>query len=55
LRRKRASLAALPPRKYPLVTAAADTLVCTKSTDRYYELGIGLVVAGIRGVLNEEK
>ncbi|MEU4603275.1 TetR/AcrR family transcriptional regulator [Kribbella sp. NPDC023972] len=55
LRRKRASLAALPPRKYPLVTAAADTLVCPTSTDRYYELGIELVVAGIRGVLKEGK
>lgn len=53
LRRKRASLGALPPRKYPLVTAAADTLVCPTSTDGYYSLGIDLVVAGIRGVLEE--
>jgi hypothetical protein len=54
LRRKRASLAALSPRNYPLVTAAADTLVCPTSTERYYSIGIDLVVAGIRGVLEEE-
>ena len=55
MRRKRASLAALPPRKYPLVASAADTLICPTSRDRYYALGIDLVVAGIRGVLNEEQ
>ena len=51
LRVKRAALAALPPRRYPLLTSAADTLICPASTDAYYELGIDLVVAGIRGVL----
>lgn len=51
LRVKRAALAALPPRRYPLLTAAADTLICPSSTDEYYTLGIDLVVAGIRGVL----
>lgn len=51
LRLKRAALAALPPRRYPLLAAAADTLICPSSTDEYYELGIDLVVAGIRGVL----
>lgn len=55
LRAKRASLAALSPRRYPLITAAADTLICPTSTDRYYELGIDLVVAGIRGVLVDRK
>ncbi len=54
LRMKRAALGALSPHKYPLVTAAADTLVCPASSDRYYDLGIELVVAGIRGVLNKE-
>jgi AcrR family transcriptional regulator len=54
LRQKRAALGALPPRRYPLITAAADTLVCPSSTDRYYELGIDLVVAGIRGVLADQ-
>jgi TetR/AcrR family tetracycline transcriptional repressor len=51
LRAKRASLAALSPHRYPLITSAADTLICPASTDRYYALGINLVVAGIRGVL----
>ena len=51
LRIKRAALAALPPRRYPLLTAAADTLICPSSTDEYYALGIDLVVAGLRGVL----
>jgi TetR/AcrR family tetracycline transcriptional repressor len=55
LRAKRASLAALSPRRYPLITAAADTLICPASTDRYYELGMDLVVAGIRGVLVDLK
>ncbi|MFK4083990.1 TetR/AcrR family transcriptional regulator [Kribbella sp. NPDC020789] len=54
LRMKRAALGALSPHKYPLVTAAADTLVCPASSDRYYDLGIELVVAGICGVLNKE-
>lgn len=51
LRAKRAALATLSPRRYPLITAAADTLVCPSSTDRYYELGIELIIAGICGVL----
>ena len=50
LRMKRAALGALDPKRYPLITSAADTLVCPTSTDRYYTLGIDLVVAGIRGV-----
>jgi len=54
LRMKRAALGALSPRKYPLITAAADTLICPSSTDRYYTLGIDLVVAGVCGVLNKE-
>ena len=55
LRLKRAALGALSPRRYPLITAAADTLICPTSTDRYYSLGIDLVVAGIRGVLAERQ
>jgi AcrR family transcriptional regulator len=50
LRVKRAALGALSPHRYPLITAAADTLVCPASHDRYYALGVDLVVAGIRGV-----
>jgi AcrR family transcriptional regulator len=55
MRRKRASLSALPPRNYPLVAKAADTLICPTSRDRYYTLGIDMTVAGIRGVLEEEQ
>ena len=55
LRRKRAALAALPPRKYPLISAAADTLICPTSRDHYYALGIDMTVAGIRGVLGKEQ
>lgn len=51
LRVKRASLGALPPRRFPHVVASADTLVCPTDTERYYALGIDLAVAGIRGVL----
>jgi TetR/AcrR family tetracycline transcriptional repressor len=51
LRRKRGSLAALPPRRFPLVTAAADALICMDDRERYYSLGIEMTVAGIRGVL----
>lgn len=52
LRMKRASLGALSPARYPLITSAADTLICPASRDRYYDIGINLVVAGIRGVLD---
>ena len=50
LRRKRASLGALSPERYPLVTSAAGALICPESRDRYYEIGLDLVVAGIRGI-----
>ena len=52
LRRKRASLGALSPERYPLITSAAGTLICPASQDRYYDIGLNLVVAGIRGVLD---
>jgi AcrR family transcriptional regulator len=55
LRAKRAALAALPPRRYPLITAAADTLICPTSTDAYYQLGIDLAVAGVRGLLTDRQ
>ncbi|MGW4465574.1 TetR/AcrR family transcriptional regulator [Micromonospora sp. NPDC004704] len=47
---KRTALAALPPRRYPYVVAAADVLICDDSSDDYYRLGLDLAVAGIRGV-----
>jgi TetR/AcrR family tetracycline transcriptional repressor len=54
LRLKRAALGALDPKRYPLITSTADTLICPTSTDKYYALGIDLVVAGIRGVLTTQ-
>ncbi|MGW7682133.1 TetR/AcrR family transcriptional regulator [Kribbella sp. NPDC054772] len=51
LRTKRAALGALSPERYPLITSAAGALICPSSRNRYYALGIDLVVAGIRGVL----
>jgi AcrR family transcriptional regulator len=50
LRRKRASLGALSPDRYPLITSAANALICPESRDRYYEIGLDLVVAGICGI-----
>jgi AcrR family transcriptional regulator len=50
LRRKRASLGALSPDRYPMITSAAGALICPESRDRYYEIGLDLVVAGIRGL-----
>ncbi len=55
LRRKRAALSSLSPQRYPLITSAAGALICPSSRDRYYDLGIDLVVAGIRGVLDQER
>jgi TetR/AcrR family transcriptional regulator, tetracycline repressor protein len=52
LRRKRASLGALSPTQYPLVTSAAGALICPSSRERYYAIGVDLVVAGVRGVLD---
>jgi AcrR family transcriptional regulator len=50
VRRKQAALNALSPEKYPRITAAARTLIWPKSQDRYYEVGIDLAIAGIRGL-----
>jgi len=49
LRSKRAALLTLPPGRYPRVEAAADHLVdCVEEPDGYYELGVELMVAGLR-------
>ncbi|GIG86393.1 TetR/AcrR family transcriptional regulator [Plantactinospora endophytica] len=50
LRAKRLSLAALPPRRYPHVVAAADALVHCTSGQRDPELAVDLIVAGVRAV-----
>jgi TetR/AcrR family tetracycline transcriptional repressor len=51
LRVKRATLGALPPRRYPRIVASADALICPTDPERYFDLGIDLALAGIRGVL----
>ncbi|MEU3184476.1 TetR family transcriptional regulator [Streptomyces sp. NPDC006923] len=48
VRAKRAALAALPPRRYPHVVAAADALASCASDDVYYARGTAMIVAGIR-------
>lgn len=50
LRVKRARLAALSPRRYPHIVAAADALTWALDRDNYYDNGIELIVAGLRGV-----
>jgi AcrR family transcriptional regulator len=50
LRAKRARLAALNPRRYPHVIAGAEALTCVFDRDGYYDKGLELIVAGLRGV-----
>lgn len=50
LHAEKANLAALPPRRFPRVAAAADALTSTDRQDDYYRLGLDLAVAGLRGV-----
>jgi AcrR family transcriptional regulator len=50
MRAKRAQLAALPPEKYPHITGAADALTRCADRTTYYDLGVDLVVAGMRGL-----
>jgi len=49
MRQKRAALLTLPPERYPRVEAAADYLVdCDDEPGPYYELGVELIMAGLR-------
>lgn len=48
---RRASLAALPPQRYPHVVAAADALADCASDDVYYARGAAMIVAGMRSGL----
>ncbi|MGW9027968.1 TetR/AcrR family transcriptional regulator [Streptomyces sp. NPDC055722] len=50
IRAKQASLEALSPKHYPHVVAAAGALASCASRDVYYERGIDLIIAGVRGV-----
>ncbi|MFF3877249.1 TetR/AcrR family transcriptional regulator [Streptomyces sp. NPDC001978] len=55
VRAKQASLEALSPKRYPHIVAAAGALASCASQDVYYERGVHLIVAGIRGVQAETK
>lgn len=48
IRQKRLALAALPPDRYPRVTAMADHLVDCPDTESYLAHGIDFVVGGVR-------
>jgi len=49
MRKKRAALLTLPPQRYPHVERVADFLVdCDDESDGYYDLGIELIVAGLK-------
>ncbi|MFI5839755.1 TetR/AcrR family transcriptional regulator [Catenuloplanes sp. NPDC051500] len=50
IRTKRAALAALSPRRYPRITAAADALTGCVVKENFLELGLDLVIAGLRGL-----
>lgn len=50
IRNKRAAIATLPPQRYPNVIAAADSLTDCADPEAYYQVGLDLVVAGIRGL-----
>ncbi|RKR88715.1 TetR family transcriptional regulator [Micromonospora pisi] len=50
VRAETAGLAALPPRRYPHVVAAAGALTSVDRQEDYYRLGLDLAVAGLRGV-----
>ncbi|HEX6453073.1 MAG TPA: TetR/AcrR family transcriptional regulator C-terminal domain-containing protein [Trebonia sp.] len=50
LRLRKATLSALSPRQYPNVIDAADTLAHGAGDRAFYQLGIALVVAGMRAL-----
>ncbi len=50
IRQKKAHLFALPPGSYPHVVASIDALTSCHDEDRYYQLGLDVIVAGARAV-----
>jgi TetR/AcrR family transcriptional regulator, tetracycline repressor protein len=50
VRAKKAVLAALSPRRYPHISAAAGALAACAGKQEYYTNGVRLIVAGMRGV-----
>jgi TetR/AcrR family tetracycline transcriptional repressor len=50
LRTKRAYLASLPPDRYPALIRHADAMTYCPDPDDFFDLGIDLYVAGVRGL-----
>jgi TetR/AcrR family tetracycline transcriptional repressor len=48
-RRKRIALASLPPDRYPNVVAAAEWLTECAVPDSYFQRGVAMISAGVRG------
>lgn len=48
MRAKAAKLLTLSPERYPHIVAATNFLVACDAPDRYYDLGVDLVIAGLR-------
>ena len=49
LRTKKAMLQTLSPQRYPNVLASSDAFIECSSTPAYFELGLDLFIAGVRG------
>jgi AcrR family transcriptional regulator len=52
MRSKRARLMSLPPERYPHIVACTDYLVSCDAPELYYELGVNLIVGGMRAALS---
>lgn len=50
LRRKRAYLASLPPDRFPALVRHADAMTYCPDVDEFFDLGLDLYVAGVRGL-----
>ena len=50
LRTKRAALQSLSPDRYPHVVASAEWFVECRSASAYFDLGLELFIAGVRGI-----
>ena len=50
MRSKQARLLSLPPERYPHLLAASPYLVACDAPERFYDLGVDLIVGGMRSV-----
>jgi AcrR family transcriptional regulator len=55
LRTKRAHLASLSPDKYPALVAHADAMTYCPDVDEFFDLGVDLYVAGVRGLASAKQ